>query len=269
MKRPHWLLSILFVFLATPGCRTSILHGLSEHDTNKVIAILQEQGINATKELENAETNTWIVSVSRGDAIKVWGVLQEYRLPASPGRRFQDVFGKSKLVVAPIEEKALYLEALQGELSHTLEAVSGVIAARVHVVIPEADITGQMQGEAKSSVMVEYRPDSAGQAPLRADEIQKLVANGVKDLKPENVSVVLKAIQMSRAESTYDWRAYGPLVVATTSLTALKTITVVIVLAILVLGGLLWWQGRILSQLRDELNDAQRQLRSVQRAPKT
>ncbi|MBI2837980.1 MAG: hypothetical protein HYX75_06685 [Acidobacteria bacterium] len=267
MKRPLWILLILVAVVA-PGCRTDILHGLAEHDSNEVIAVLQEQGIYATKELENAENNTWKVTVPRRDAVKVWGVLQEYRLPATPGRMFKDVFGKSKLVVAPIEEKALYLEALQGEMSHTLEAVSGVVAARVHVVLPEIDITGAPQGEAKASVMIEYRTDSAGQAPLRVEEVQKLVANGIKDLKTENVGVVMKAIQMARREQTYDWVAYGPIVVAQPTIGTLKAITVVIVLLILALGGMLWWQGRIVSQLRDDLVDAQRQVRSLPKPAK-
>lgn len=267
MKRPLWF-SLFLVVLVTPGCKTDILHGLTEQDTNQVIAVLQEQGIYASKQLENAETNTWRVSVPSRDAIKVWSVLQEYRLPATPGRRFQDVFGKSKLVVAPIEEKALYLEALQGELSHTLESVSGVVTARVHVVLPETDITGAPQGDAKGAVMIEYRTDSAGQAPLKPEEVQRLVANGVKDLKPENVSVVMKAIQMARPEQTYDWVAYGPVVVARPTVGTLKAITAVIVVIILALGGLLWWQGRVLSQLRDELFDAQRQLRMVQKPSK-
>ncbi|MEW6363728.1 MAG: hypothetical protein AB1714_03715 [Acidobacteriota bacterium] len=260
------LLCVSLLFLA--GCNSAVLHDVSETEANRVIAVLQEQGVVATKEIENAENNTWRVVVPRRDTVKVWGVLQEYRLPTSPGRRFQDVFGKSKLVVAPIEEKALYLEALQGELSHTLEAVTGVIAARVHVVLPEEDITGQIRGEAKASVMIEYRPDSAGQTPIRQDEVQKIVGNGVSGLKPESVSVVMKPIQMAPSQGFQDFVAFGPLMVARTSMITLKIITAIFVLLLLLMGGLLFWQGRVLSQIRYEHAMAQRQLQSVQRQPR-
>src|SRR6185503_5322857 len=111
--------ALLAVFAA--GCQTPVLHGLNEQESTRTLAVLQEQGIMASKEPDNLEAGTWKVLVPRQDAVRVWSVLQQYRLPSSPGRRFQDVFGKNKLVVAPIEERALFLEALQGEIGHTLE----------------------------------------------------------------------------------------------------------------------------------------------------
>lgn len=266
--RKSVLWSGLLLGLLAYGCQTAVLHGLSEQEANQVIAILQQQGIIATKQIDNPEANTWKVTVPRRDAVKVWGVLQEYRLPSPPVRRFKDVFGKGKLVVTPMEEKALFLEALQGEIAHTLESVAGIISARVHVVIPEPDITGQVQGEAKASVMMEYRPDPAGQAPLRPDEAQRLVANAVQGLKPENVAVVMKPIQMAPPQQTYDMVSFGPIVVARPSLATLKIATVIIVLSLLFMGGLLFWQGRVLAQLRGELAAAQRQLRAIQKPPK-
>jgi len=261
MKKHIWLL-VVFVFPFVSGCRTAILHGLSEQETNHVIAILQDQGVIAKKELDNAEANLWRVTVPRSDAVKVWSVLQEYKLPSNPSRRFQDVFGKSKLVVAPVEEKALYMEALQGELSHTLESASNVVTARVHVVIPEPDITGQLQGESKASVMLEYRPDPSGQAPLRIEEIQKIVANGVSGLKTENVTVVMKPIAMGRMVQSTSFRMFGPFTIAEASVTTFKITAAVVFVLFIALAFMLFWQGRLLGQLRDELASVERQLRS-------
>ena len=268
MRARGRVLSAVLAALLSAACTTPVLHGLSEQDSNRAIAVLQEQGITASKQVDNAEGGTWMIVVPRGDVVKVWSVLQQYRLPASPGRRFQDVFGKNKLVVAPIEEKALFLEALQGEIGHTLESVSGVVSARVHVAIPEQDLSGQAAKEAKASVMLEYHPDPAGQSPLREDQVQKLVASGVSDLKPDNVSVVMKAIDMAHPEQAYQFTAFGPLVVANDSLVYLKLLGFALAVLMFFLGATYIWQTRVMNELRYQLQAAQRQVRAVQKPPK-
>lgn len=235
------------------GCSADVLHGLAEPETNRVIAVLQEQGIPAAKEMENEEEGTWKVTVAQSDLPKVWGILQEYRLPTSPNRRFRDVFGKSKLVVAPIEERALYLEALQGEIAHTIEGVSGVLMARVHLVIPEPSLTGQSAGEPKASVMVEFRADAANQAPLQTTDIQRIVASAVAGLEPSNVSVVMKETRLSRMVQSYSFVSLGPLVVAESSLAVLKLIAAGVGSLIVLLALLVFWQGRLVGQLRASL----------------
>ncbi len=254
----------VLAFLAGAACQTAVLHGLPEADANRAIAVLQDQGIPAAKQPDNAEAATWNVLVPRKDAVRVWSVLRWYRVPGEPARRFQDVFGQKKLVVAPLEERALFLEALQGEIGHTLESVPGVVAARVHVAVPEPDLSGQAPREAKASVMLEFLPDASGQAPLRADEVQKLVANGVNDLKPEGVSVVMKPIGLLRGQQAYDFVAFGPLIVAAPSVFTLKLLTGLVVLLLAGLGGALYWNGRVIEELRDELHTAQ-QSRAVQK----
>jgi type III secretion protein J len=267
VKRTALLALVAATALAGAGCQTAVLHGLSEQETNQVIAVLQDQGIMASKEADNAEAGTWKVVVPRKDASRVWSVLQGYRLPSTRGRRFQDVFGKNKLVMAPLEEKALFLEALQGEIEHTLESVSGVVAARVHVAIPEPDLSGQATHDVKASVMLEYHPDPSGRPPLREEEVRGVVSSGVNDLKPENVAVVMKPIPLVRTQQTYDFVAFGPIVVAAPSVAAFKILTVGVVAIVLALGASLYWSGRVIGELREQLL-AQRQSRAIQKSPK-
>jgi type III secretion protein J len=253
------------ILAATIGaaCTTPVLHGLPEAETNRAIAVLQEQGISAAKEPDNLETGTWKVVVPRGDVSRVFGVLQQYRLPAPANRRFQDVFGKSKLVVAPLEEKALYLEALQGEIAHTLETVTGVVSARVHVALSEQDLSGQNAKPTKASVMLEYRLDSTAQAPLRDEDVAKLVASAVPDLAPEAVSVVMRPIELVRSQQAYDFVAFGPVVVSSGSVAVMKMLSLGVVLVVLFLGASLYWNGRVMNELRFELMAAQRQSRAL------
>jgi len=262
------LLGLVAAGLSLAGCQNAVLHELSEQESNQIVAVLQEQGIMATKEPDGAVEGTWKIVVPRRDVPKVWSVLQQYRLPASPGRRFRDVFGKSKLVVAPIEEKALFLEALQGELGHTLETITGVVSARVHVAVPEQDLSGQTTSVPKASVMLEYHPDASGSTPVREDEVQRLVASGVTDLKPQDVAVVMRPILIQRSQQAYDFVAFGPLVVAAPSVVTLKVLTVGVVLVVGLLGATLFLNGRVMSELRLELLAAQRQAKGLQKPAK-
>lgn len=266
--RPAALAGLLAASLALAGCESAVLHGLSEQESNHIVAVLQEQGIMATKEPDGAEEGGWKIVVARRDVPKVWSVLQQYRLPASPGRRFRDVFGQSKLVVAPIEEKALFLEALQGELGHTLESISGVVSARVHVAVPEPDLSGQATSEPKASVMLEYHPDASGTAPVREEEVQRLVASGVTNLKADDVAVVMRPILIQRSQQAYDFVAFGPLVVAAPSVLTLKVLTGGVVLVLMALGATLYLNGRVMGELRYELQAAQRQVRALPRPAK-
>ena len=82
----HRFYPVLLAASLAAGCQTPVLHNLPEADTNRAIAVLQEQGIMASKQPDNLEGGTWKVMVPRSDVVKVWSVLQQYRLPASPGR---------------------------------------------------------------------------------------------------------------------------------------------------------------------------------------
>ena len=117
--------------------------------------------------------------------------------------------------------------------------------------------------------MLEYTPDASGQPPLRSDEVQKLVASGVADLKVDSVSVVMKPVQLLRSQQAYDFVAFGPIVVAAPSLATLKVLTAGFVLILLALGVSLYWNGRVMSELRFQLQTAQRQLRALPKPPKS
>lgn len=249
------LLAVAFLALFAAGCgEVEVLHELPEAEANRVLAVLQEHGITATKAVDNPEDNTWAVSVRREATARAWAILSEYKLPDRADRRFRDVFGQSKLVVTPLEERALYVEALQGEIAHTLEAVAGVIDARVHLVLPERDLTGQPVGEAKASVVLEYQPGAHGAQPLQDAEVQAIVAHAVGELEPRTVSVVQKGAAITApvmsSRTDLDLVSVGPLVLERATLGILKAAVVALALVIAAAGGLLLWQGHELRQLK-------------------
>lgn len=261
---------LLALALVSTACSVDVLHGLREPEANRIVATLNAHGIAATKRIDNAETGTFAVRVAQGSSTRAWAILDEYKLPKETKRGFKDVFGKSSLVVTPMEEQALYVEALQGELAHTLESIEGVIDARVHLVMPERDLAGQMIGKPKASVVIEYQAGAGGLLPVQNNEVQSLVSHAVDGLGPDAVAVVQKPASISAPSSGTGGKlnlvSIGPLVMEESSVTTFKGVLGLVVLIIGVLGFMLFWQGRTVSSLRDELLEARQRVHSLQRS---
>jgi type III secretion protein J len=89
------------------------------------------------------------------------------------------------------EEHALYLHALAGELSRSVEAIEGVVEARVHVGLRQPDPLRPGERSApRGAVLVKCQ--AAACAAVRALEpgIRALVAGAVEGLDAGAVSVV-------------------------------------------------------------------------------
>ena len=79
--------------------------------------------------------------------------------------------------------------ALEGELSRTIRTISGVRAARVHLVLPRREPFARDRQEAQASVML----TTAGAGRLDREGVQailNLVAAAVPGLRPQNIAVV-------------------------------------------------------------------------------
>lgn len=264
-KRARLLLAASLLGLA--ACHVPVVHDLPESEANRIVAVLQSHGVVARKLVADPDANTWIVEVPRDATARAWSVLAEYKLPRTPERRFQDVFGRSKLVVTPVEERALFLEALQGELAGTLETIEGVIDARVHLVLPERNLAGKPEGPAKASVVLEYQPTAQGVAPIQPLEIQELISHSVDGLAGESVSVLLKptSIAAPNTQAAFDLVSSAGLVLERGSVSRFKLYVAVATAALLVLGGLFFLNGRQLANLQQELAGTRAQVRALQR----
>ena len=266
-RRLALVVSCLVVALSTTACRDQVLHDLPEEQAAHILAVLQQHGIDATKRLDDSDENRWAVAVPGRARARAFSILNEYKLPRADERRFRDVFGQSKLVMTPMEEQALFLEALQGELAHTLETIDGVIDARVHLVQSKRDLAGRPTASAKASVFVEYQPTAQGLLPIQNAEVQKIVANSVGDLAVEEVAVVQKpaSIAAPGVQHLDDLKlvSVGPLVIEESGLGTLKLVIITVVLLIAGLGGMIFWQGKLIGDLRMELTAARTDLVSL------
>jgi flagellar M-ring protein FliF len=86
-------------------------------------------------------------------------------------------------------QNVTYQRALEGELSNTIDAISGVQSSTVHLAMPAKSVFTTDSQKPSASVMVSM----AGGASLGADQvtaIQNLVASSIPDLTTANVTIV-------------------------------------------------------------------------------
>src|SRR4051794_33427790 len=119
--------------LVLVACSSRIQHGLDERQANEIQTVLIERGLNAKKASEAGKKPTFAIEVDDEQAADAVRILAELGLPRQKTGSFEDVFNKGSLVPSATEERAMYLDALSGEIARTLEGVEGVTAARVHL----------------------------------------------------------------------------------------------------------------------------------------
>jgi len=102
---------------------------------------------------------------------------------------YEDMLNNSSLTMTNDERKKRYLIAQMNALGSTIEEIEGVNKARVNLTV--ADETGFLINEQKSkaSVFVELKP-GVNLLDEQVNGIVMIVSNAVKDLDPENISVV-------------------------------------------------------------------------------
>jgi len=187
----HAAIAVL-LFSACTG--EPIQHGLDERQANEIQSVLVERGLTAEKVMEPGRKPTWSIEVPQEQATDAVRILSELGLPRPGAKGISDVFGNGGLVPSPTEERALYLEAISGELSRTLESVDGVVSARVHLVLPPPPRPGAAPMAAKASAFLKVRPGMVDRVNHLKEDLRALVAGGVENLSAEQVTLVVSEV---------------------------------------------------------------------------
>jgi flagellar M-ring protein FliF len=151
-------------------------------DAGEVVAKLKELKID-----HKIDTNGTAILVSAKDVHRVRLELASQGLPR--GYKGFEIFDQNKFGVTEFQNKVYYLQALQGELTRTIEQMAEVEKARVHIVMTEDSLYKKNEKPATASVMLKLR-QSAQLSKEQVKGIVNLVAHSVQGLKPENVTVV-------------------------------------------------------------------------------
>ncbi|HMD96052.1 MAG TPA: flagellar basal-body MS-ring/collar protein FliF [Terriglobia bacterium] len=172
----------LFVVLAGKGDYKPLYSGLSPEDTQTISQRLAAQNI--PFQLSSDRTS---LSVPADQIDKVRLQMASAGLPVT-GRLGFELFDKPNWAGSDFYEQVNYQRALEGELERTIESLSDVQGARVHLVLPKESLFTEREREAKAAVLVKLRGPRLSEESINS--ITYLVASSVDNLKPENVTVV-------------------------------------------------------------------------------
>jgi type III secretion protein J len=220
-------------FLAA-GCTVPIAGGLDEGQANRVIVALDHAGVGGEKESDPAVEGRFRVIVERDEAPRAIAAMREEDLPSPPAPGLLDAMGKGSLVPSQLTEHAQFVTGLSGELERTLLAIEGVLAARVHLSLPEVDpLREGPRPKATASVLLKHRGTTP---PLDVHELKRLIAGAAPGLAPDDVAVVMVPRAAPVALSDRALSRLGPVTATRGSVALLRIIAAAVVVFDLALG---------------------------------
>ena len=156
--------------------------GLSQADSSRMAQVLTEVGV----PFETSPDATKVL-VPGSAMARARGLLAERGLPASAGAGYE-LFDKiGPLGLTSFMQEVTKVRALEGEISRTLNSMTGIVSSRVHLVFGERGTLRATAQIPTASVVLKL-----GVGPDRApvDAVRNVVAAAVPGLSTENVRVV-------------------------------------------------------------------------------
>ncbi len=181
------VLAVLLGALAlhTPAERMELLYAdLDMREAAQMMDQLERERI--PRELAAGGTQ---IRVAADAVAKARVLLARQGLP-SGGSIGYEIFDRGDgLTSSAFQQRVSEVRALEGELSRSIRAISGVRAARVHLVLPRREPFARDKQDAQASVLLTM----AGAARLDREgvaAILNLVSAAVPGLRPTNIAVV-------------------------------------------------------------------------------
>ena len=157
---------------------------LDSRDANKIISELSSMGIRY--ETRKGGTEIYVPSDQANRALLQ---LADKGLPGG-GTIGYEIFDKQEtLGTTNFIQNVNLVRALEGELAKTIQTLSAVKSARVHLVLPKRELFSRQKQEPSASVVLSMK----GAKRLESEQvtaIQHLVATAVPGLNPNHISVV-------------------------------------------------------------------------------
>ncbi len=178
------VLLLILTFTSTRGpAYETLWSNLDPVDAGTIVSELEKQGV-PYRLSDGGKT----IKIPSDQVHRTRLNLATMGLPSSGVVGFESM-GSSGIWSTDFERKVQYVRALSGELTRTIQAVSGVEEARVHIVLPEQSVFVSQRRPATAAVLVKTRPgQELASGSVRG--IVNLVSRSVEGLSPENVTVV-------------------------------------------------------------------------------
>ncbi|MCF6369527.1 flagellar basal-body MS-ring/collar protein FliF [Rhizobium halophilum] len=169
--------------------------GLETTDLNQVSIALAEASIDFAVGSDGAS-----IQVPVGMTGKARLLLAERGLPNSANAGYELFDNVGSLGLTSFMQEVTRVRALEGEIGRSIQQISGVAAARVHIVMP--DVGNFRRGEQKptASVMIRASTTTGRKA---ATSIRHLVASAVPGLDVEDVTILDSTGQLLASGDEY------------------------------------------------------------------
>lgn len=194
LSRRLTILAAALCCLALAACQSSLYSNLTEADANDMIAVLMANGIPAEKSARGKEG--FSVTVPQHHMLRSLTVLREAGYPRASFDSVGRVFQKTGIMSSPFEERVRYIYALGEDVARTLAFIDGVVAARVHIVLPEAQQLGRTVKPSSAAVFIKHRPRV--DLDFLVPQIRRLVSSSIEGLDYQAVTVVLTEAQPNK-----------------------------------------------------------------------
>ncbi len=169
------------VYLNRPAYDTLYV-GLERSDVNQIGLVLGEAGIG----FDVASDGTTVL-VPAGKTAQARMMLAEKGLPTSANAGYELFDNVGSLGLTSFMQQITRVRALEGEIARTIQSISGIRAARVHIVMSERANFRRDQQKPSASVVIRSSNMDSGRS---ANSIRYLVSAAVPGLSPEDVTVL-------------------------------------------------------------------------------
>ena len=169
------------VYLNKPGYETLYV-GLERSDVNQIGIVLGESGI----PFDVASDGTSVL-VPAGRTGQARMLLAEKGLPTSTNAGYELFDNVGSLGLTSFMQQVTKVRALEGEIARTVQSITGIKAARIHIVMSERGNFRQEEQQPSASVVIRTSGVDGGRS---ANAIRHLVAAAVPGLSTENVTVI-------------------------------------------------------------------------------
>ncbi len=167
--------------MTTPDMKP-VMTGLEAADAQSLVAQLAAKKIPA---VVGPDGTSITVPADQAEAARM--ELASQQSPHN-GRIGFEIFDKVSWGETEFDEKVNYQRAMEGELERTIQTMSNVKSARVHLVMANESVFADRDRPAKASVTLRLRRGELSKEEAAA--ITRLVAGAVDNLKPEDVALV-------------------------------------------------------------------------------
>jgi flagellar M-ring protein FliF len=176
------IVAALWLWTSQPDYRV-LFSNYTDRDGGAITAALDQMGV---KYKFSEGGNAILVPSDRVHDIRL--KLASQGLPRAGNVGFE-LLENQKLGTSQFVEQVNYQRSLEGELANSIQSLSAVSSARVHLALPKPQVFVRDQQKPTASVLLNLQPGRALDQP-QVSAIVHLVASSVPELLPANVTVV-------------------------------------------------------------------------------